>query len=142
MDMSRLNTKLYLINEVSRRVNLSQKRIREYEREGFIKPRRDKRTNNRLYTDFEIAQIKRIYQLIHEEGFTLACLKKLLVLAPCWNIFDCQNRAECPAYKKQHTPCYETRKNEMIPSLNSCEQCAIYLNRHVSKHKILEKTLQ
>ena len=142
MDVFRLNTKLYLINEVSRRVNLSQKRIREYEREGFIKPRRDKRTNNRLYTDFEIAQVKRINQLIHEEGFTLACLKKLLVLAPCWNIFDCQNRTECPAYKKQLTPCYETRKNEMIPSSNSCEQCAIYLNRHVSKDKILEKNLQ
>jgi hypothetical protein len=39
---------LCLINEVSRLVNLSQKRIREYEKEGFIKPLREKNTNNRL----------------------------------------------------------------------------------------------
>jgi DNA-binding transcriptional MerR regulator len=142
MDVSRRNTKVYLINEVSRRVNLSQKRIREYEREGFIKPMRERRTNNRLYTDFDIAQIRRINQLIHDEGFTLACLRKLLVHAPCWNIFDCQNRTECPAYKKQHAACYEIRKSEKIPSSSSCEQCAIYLNRNVRKDKILEKNLQ
>ena len=142
MDASRQNSQVYLINEVSKRVNLSQKRIREYEKEGFIKPLRERRTNNRLYTDFDIAQIKRINQLIHEEGFTLACLKKLLVLAPCWNIFDCKNRTECPAYKKQHTPCYEIRKSEKISSSSSCEQCAIYLNRHVHKGKVLEKNLQ
>ena len=41
----------YLINEVARRVNLSQKRIREYESEGFIRPKRDAKTNNRRYTE-------------------------------------------------------------------------------------------
>ena len=142
MDVSRRNAKVYLINEVSRRVNLSQKRIRDYEREGFIKPMRERRTNNRLYTDFDIAHIRRINQLIHQEGFTLACLRKLLVHAPCWNIFDCQKRKECPAYEEQHVPCYEIRKSEKIPSSSSCEQCAIYLNRHVRKDKILEKNLQ
>ena len=142
MDESRLKTQVYLINEVSRRVNLSQKRIREYEKEGFIKPRRERRTNNRLYTDFDIAQIKRINQLIHQEGFTLACLRKLLVLAPCWNIFDCQKRRECPAYKNPHIRCYKIRKSEKTLCLGSCEQCAIYLNRRVRKLKILEKNLQ
>jgi MerR HTH family regulatory protein len=49
---------LYLINEVSFMVNLSQKRIRDYEREGFIKPNRDKNTNNLLYSEFEVTQIR------------------------------------------------------------------------------------
>lgn len=129
----------FLISEVSLRTNLSQKRIREYEKEGFIKPQRDPRTNNRHYTDFEIVQIRRINQLIHQEGFTLLCLRKLLAVAPCWNIFDCKNREKCPAYKQPHTPCYEIKKSKRIPSSSSCEQCAIYLNRHVPKKKILEK---
>ena len=73
--------KLFLINEVSRIVNLSQKRIREYEKEGFVKPIRENSTNNRLYSEFEIAQIQRINALIHDRGFTLALLASALILA-------------------------------------------------------------
>ena len=57
---------LFLINEVSRLVNLSQKRIREYEKEGFIKPLREKNTNNRLYSSFDVAQINQINHLMQE----------------------------------------------------------------------------
>ena len=60
---------MYLINEVSRKVELSQKRIREYEKEGFILPEREANTNNRLYSDFEVSQIRRINFLIHGRGF-------------------------------------------------------------------------
>ena len=38
MSGSPQKVKTCLINEVSKSVNLSQKRIREYEKEGFIKP--------------------------------------------------------------------------------------------------------
>jgi len=130
---------MYLINEVSRQVNLSQKRIREYEKEGLIKPLRSPKSNNRLYTDFDILQIKRINHLIHEKGFTLACLKNLLVLAPCWAVFDCGKKHICPAYKNPHTPCYEIRKIRPTACPGTCDQCAIYINRHFEKKKILEK---
>ena len=106
---------LFLINEVSRHVNLSQKRIREYEKEGFIKPLREKNTNNRLYSSFDVAQINQINRLIHERGFTLACLRNLMVLAPCWNIFDCQEKDDCPAYKLPWRPCYEVREYQRHP---------------------------
>src|SRR3990172_6159476 len=89
---------LYLINEVSNKVKLSQKRIREYEKEGLVKPVRAPQTNNRLYSSFDLLQIKRIKQLIHEAGFTLSCLKNLLALTPCWKIFGCPSKEECPAY--------------------------------------------
>ena len=52
--------KMFLIGEVSGKVGLSQKRIREYEKEGFIAPIRDPNTNNRHYTDLDIQQIKQI----------------------------------------------------------------------------------
>jgi DNA-binding transcriptional MerR regulator len=129
---------MYLINEVARRVNLSQKRIREYEAEGFIRPLRDANTNNRRYTDFEVAQIARINQLIHERGFTLACLRNLLILAPCWNIFDCAARAACAAYQQPHRPCWQIRASQETMCPGPCRRCAVYLNRDRDSEKVLE----
>lgn len=129
---------LFLINDVSRLVNLSQKRIREYEKEGFIKPIREKNTNNRLYSAFDVTQIQQINSLIHERGFTLACLRNLMVLAPCWNIFDCQEKEKCPAYQHPWEPCYEVRASQETLCNGACDRCAIYLNRDVKKEKVLE----
>ncbi|HAY22726.1 MAG TPA: MerR family transcriptional regulator [Desulfobacterales bacterium] len=129
--------KLYLINEVSRIVNLSQKRIREYEKEGFIKPIRESSTNNRLYSEFDIAQIQRLNTLIHESGFTVAGLKSLLVLAPCWNIFDCQVKEQCAAYQLPWRPCYEVREYRETACNGPCERCAVFLNRNIPKEKVL-----
>ncbi len=129
---------VYLINEVAKRVGLSQKRIREYEQEGFIKPQRQPATNNRLYTDFDIAQIKRISYLIHQRGFTLACLRNLLVLAPCWNIFACPDPESCAAYHEPHRCCWQVRRRQETLCLGPCARCAIYLNRKTKKRPIFE----
>ncbi len=130
---------LYLINEVSRLVNLSQKRIREYEKEGFLKPLREKNTNNRLYSPFDIAQIGQITKLIHERGFTLACLKNFIVQAPCWNIFGCKDKEGCPAFQLPWKPCYEVRRDHETPGQRPCAQCPVFLNRDFKKEKVLEQ---
>lgn len=130
---------LHMINEVSRRVDLSQKRIREYEKEGFIKPLREPRTNNRLYSEFEITQIQRINYLIHERGFTLACLRNLLVLAPCWNVFGCPMAKRCSAFDHPHQSCWDVRVKIETLCPGPCAQCAMYLNRHVAKRRVLEQ---
>lgn len=127
---------MYLIGEISREVNLSQKRIREYEKEGFIAPVRESKTNNRHYTDLDIKQIKQVNNLIHKHGFTISCLKTLLKSAPCWNIFDCKKTAECEAFKNPHSPCYVTMKK--APD-SRCETCPVYLNRDQKLIKILFK---
>ena len=129
----------YLIGDVSRKVGLSQKRIREYENEGFISPRRDPATNNRLYSDFDINQIQRIQSLIHEHGFTLACLKYLLVSAPCWNIFDCNKKDSCPASLKPDIHCYDVLRNINTSAAVQCEACPVYRSRKTPKIKVLEK---
>jgi len=126
--------KMYIIGEISRKVNLSQKRIREYEKEGLLAPIRDAKTNNRYYTDFDIKQIKQINKLIHKHGLTISCLKTLLKSAPCWNIFGCQKIGECAAYKNPHKPCYDTMKNA---SGSNCKTCPIYLNRNQKRIQIL-----
>ncbi len=127
----------YLINEVARRVGLSPKRIREYEKEGFIRPSRQSRTNNRLYSEFEVSQIQRINHLLHEKGFTLACLRNLLVMAPCWNIFGCPEPQECPAYHQPHRPCWQVRRQNQTSCQGPCRHCALYLNRKQEKEGVL-----
>lgn len=131
---------MFMINEVSKKVNLSQKRIREYEKEGFIKPDREPRTNNRLYSDFDIEQIKRINYLIHTKGFTLACLRQLLNMASCWNVFDCKVKQDCAAYKNPYEQCWKTREKAETKCAGPCGRCAIYLTRSKfgKKEKILE----
>jgi len=131
----------YLINEVSRRVELSQKRIREYEKGGLIKPERELRTNNRRYSEADIKQILRIKELIHEHGFTLACLRFFLASAPCWVIFNCKEKEACSSYSDFRIPCYEVAKNATHHSgMKDCNNCPIYLNRDVKKMPLLLKS--
>lgn len=131
---------LFLIGDVSHQVGLSQKRIREYEKEGFIAPRRDRATNNRLYTEFDIRQIQRVNALIHDHGFTLACLKYLLVSAACWNIFDCKKKDICPAAQSLDAPCYDALQRLNSSAVIKCESCPIYRLRKTPKIKVLEKS--
>jgi len=127
----------YPIGSVSRMVDLSQKTIRDYERMGLIKPRRDPRTKNRIYSDFEVEQIRQITHLVHHEGLTLSCLRRLFQLAPCWNIFDCEVKEQCPAYKHANRPCYEIRAVLGTLCTGPCDQCGIYINRDSKKKRVL-----
>ena len=130
----------YLINEVSRRVELSQKRIREYEKGGLVKPERETRTNNRRYSEYDINQILRVKALIHQHGFTVACLRYFLASAPCWVIFDCSEKEACATYNDYPIPCYEVAKKAASHSgLKNCSSCPIYLNRDVKKMPLLSK---
>lgn len=128
-----------LINAVSQRVGLSQKRIREYEKEGLISPRREPRTNNRLYEEQDIQQIGRIKELIHEHGFTLACIRFFLAAAPCWVVFDCNRKKSCPSYQSPEIPCYVTVRKKQSTLVDNCSRCPIYLNRHSGRIPLLNK---
>ena len=140
MDSNGKGDATHLINEVSRRVELSQKRIREYEKGGLIKPVREPRTNNRRYSESDINQILRIKELIHEHGFTVACLRYFLASAPCWAVFNCDEKESCAAYSDPRIPCYDVAKKAADHSgLKDCKNCPIYLNRNVKKMSLLLK---
>ncbi len=123
------NQGVYRIDEVARRVGLCHKRIHEYEKSGLIAPEREPRTNNRLFSDLDVERILRIKALIHEHGFTLACLRFFLSSAPCWIVFGCAHKQNCPAYGDPHVACYETLRKHMHQSPVKCHKCPIYLNR-------------
>ena len=119
------------IGQVAQTVGLSIKRIREYEKEGLVKPVRGKTSNQRMYGAFEIGRIIQTKKLIHKRGLTLAGIKMLLNVAPCWIIFNCKDVKSCPAYKKPHSRCFElkekTGKNTVCAG--NCKICPVYMNR-------------
>lgn len=130
----------YLINDVSQRVGLSQKRLREYEKGGLIRPIREPKTNNRRYTEADIRQIERIKSLIHDHGFTIACLKYFLSAAPCWIIFNCGKKETCPTYETRSMPCYELMSSVADrEGHRDCSKCPIYLNRDQRMVGLLER---
>ncbi|MFH1418552.1 MAG: MerR family transcriptional regulator, partial [Planctomycetota bacterium] len=87
---------LMKIGEVAREISLSDRRIREYERAGLIRVRREPRTGDRLFDDRAIAQLRLIKTLIHDRGFTIEALRSLIQYAPCWELTDCPRRDSCP----------------------------------------------
>ena len=123
---------MYLkIGQVSQKVGLSIKRIREYEKEGLIKPMRGKTSNQRLYGSYEINMIMQIKNLIHRRGLTIAGIKALLNLAPCWTIFKCGKTEFCSAYKHPYNRCWEIKErfNEEVACIGDCRKCPIFLAR-------------
>jgi hypothetical protein len=119
------------IGQVAQMVGLSIKRIREYEKEGLVKPVRGKTSNQRMYGFFEIGRIMQTKKLIHERGLTLAGIKMLLNLAPCWIIFGCNNPKSCSVYINPHARCFELKgkKGKGTPCAGNCETCPVYMTR-------------
>jgi len=130
---------MYTMSEVAKKVNLSQKRIREYEKEGFIRPERQPKTNNRLFSDYDVDIIKRLSHLIHKKGFTIASLKQLMKMAPCWKIFDCQDKDTCPVYQQASPPCWEIIRKEQGQCKITCVDCPIYRNADIEEIRLFEK---
>jgi DNA-binding transcriptional MerR regulator len=129
----------YKINQIATITGLSQKRIRDYEREGLIKPARDPNTNDRLFSEFDVRQIKHITQLIHKRGFTIPALKQLLAIAPGYHVFHCEEKENCEAIKNPYKVCWEIyREIDYSHYEKVCSICPIYLARTTKKIKILE----
>ncbi len=116
------------ISEVSREVGLSERRIREYERAGLIRPAREPRTNDRLFGEVEICQLTLLKRLINEKKFTLENLKTLLAYAPCWELKACPDRDSCPVLRDPTTPCY-LQPDRSCNSNGECRRCPIYLSK-------------
>lgn len=130
------------IGKVAMQVGLSIKRIREYEKEGFLRPHRCESSNQRLYGEFEIQQILQIKKLIHERGMTVEGIRYLLNLAPCWLLFGCKNAERCQAFNQPHERCWQVAKAlDLEPGCpGDCNICPVFLSRGAEIRPLFEKT--
>lgn len=63
--------------------------LRAYEEAGVIEPVRTGRNNQRLYSRQDLRWLRCIGEMMHEEGYTLRAIRRLLDFAPCWEIRRC-----------------------------------------------------
>ena len=118
------------IGVVARELLISERRIREYERLGLIRPRREQTTGDRLFDDQDVAQLRLIKSLVRERRYPLRAVQDLIRCAPCWELTGCTVRESCPAFHNLSVPCYEQRAaGAVVPRGAECERCLVYLGK-------------
>jgi MerR family transcriptional regulator/heat shock protein HspR len=89
---------IFTIGTAARMLEVHPRTLRIYEKENLVKPMR--RGQWRYYTMDDIKWIQCLRDMIHQQGISIAAIKKLLKYTPCWNIADCpfEMRKQCTAF--------------------------------------------
>ena len=91
------DTPIYPIGVAAKLLNVHPRTLRIYEDEGLISPAH--KGTRRMFSDNDINWISCLRKMIHEHGISISGIKKLLDLAPCWEIVECPAEVceECTA---------------------------------------------
>lgn len=84
---------IYPIGVAAKLLAVHPRTLRIYEDEGLIKPARN--GNRRLYSTNDITWIGCLRRLIHDEGISIAGIKKLLRYATCHELVGCPEEIHC-----------------------------------------------
>lgn len=117
----------YSISEAADILCVSVPTLRMYEREGLVIPsRRD--SGHRAYTETQLERIRCYRQTMAHDKITIAHLKRLLSLIPCWEINQCSesSRATCKAYPSRDAPCWEVTDKSWQSQCGECLECEVY----------------
>ena len=90
---------IFPIGTAASMLEVHPRTLRIYEDEGLVKPHR--KGGRRYYSLNDIQWIKCLRHMIHDQGISIAGIKKLMEYTACWNIVDCpmEKRKKCTAYK-------------------------------------------
>ena len=126
------------IGEVSSELNISVETTRLYEREGLLIPQYG--SDGRRYFDTkDVAHIRLIRRLIKDEKLSIAGIRWLYSMIPCWEIHGCshEERSMCPAYWESRRPCWAIKEQTSGSCLTDpCRECNVY---RFADHFILHK---
>ncbi len=92
------NKAIFTIGTAAKMLEVHPRTLRIYEKENLVKPIR--KGQWRYYTMDDIKWIQCLRDMIHQQGISIAAIKKLLKYTPCWNIADCpfDMRKQCTAF--------------------------------------------
>lgn len=127
--MKARNQRLYTIGETADILKVSVPTIRMYEYEGLLLPMR-KPSRHRLYSDRDLERIRCIRHTINEENVSIAELKHMLAMIPCWNIRKCsaEARSTCGAYIDRNGPCWAASHKAWDCRSSQCRSCTVYVD--------------
>lgn len=120
---------LYTISTIANLLEVSIHTLRLYEREGLILPFR-KTSGHRLYSNNDIKRLQSIRNAITEKKFSIASIKAMYSLIPCWSIVKCdeQDRGNCEAYHNYSQPCWTFEHKSNRCREIDCKNCEVYQN--------------
>jgi hypothetical protein len=120
---------LYPIGIVAELLNVHPRTLRIYEQEGLVKPSR--RGGKRFYSNNDLQWLKCLRRLLTEDGLNIAGVKKLLTVAPCWEIRGCSEevRRNCPAILNFPVPCWDLKPRICQEKGRVCAECEVYLKK-------------
>ena len=123
---------VYSIGVVADLLNIHPRTLRVYEQEGLIKPAR--RGGKRYYSNSDLQWLRCLRKLLTEDGLNIAGVKKLLSMAPCWQIRNCdeETRKKCPAILNFTVPCWELKPKMCKEKGLKCEECDVYKEKRFS----------
>jgi MerR family transcriptional regulator, heat shock protein HspR len=122
------NTRGYFtIGEAADILEVSVPTIRMYEREGLIIPFR-KDSRHRRFSSSDIERIRCMRRMITEEKVSIAGIRRILALIPCWKIKDCpqEAREKCSAYMQVNAACWSASRKAWHCKSADCRQCTVY----------------
>lgn len=78
---------IYPIGVAAKLLGVHPRTLRIYEAEGLIHP--SHHGKRRMFSDNDIKWISCLRSMIHDQGISIPGLKRLLALAPCWEVAEC-----------------------------------------------------
>ncbi len=118
---------LYPISSAAKILDVSVHTLRLYEKEGLIVPFK-KESNHRLYSKADIERLKCIRRAINESKISIAGIKSIYSLIPCWEITKCSSneRRDCEAFSTHSKPCWTFKHSNNRCGEKDCRQCDAY----------------
>ena len=122
-------TPVFSISAAAKLLNISVHTLRMYEREGLIVPFQ-KESGHRLYSQSDIERLRCIRSAINESKISIAGIKTIYSLIPCWEITGCSDndKKNCSAYSEHGKPCWTYSHHNNICAVLECRDCSVYKN--------------
>ena len=126
-DLENINLPLYPISSAAKILDISVHTLRMYEKEGLIIPFK-KESNHRLYSKTDIDRLKCIRKAINESKISIAGIKSIYSLIPCWEITKCskKDRETCEAFNTHSKPCWTFKHSNNLCGEKDCRKCDVY----------------
>ena len=129
MDVNNKGLPLYTISTAAELLGISIHTLRMYEREGLVLPFK-KDSGHRLYSAEDIDRIICIRKAINESKISIAGIRTIYSLIPCWKLLNCpeEHREKCESYNSHAKPCWTFQHNGNVCATNDCKKCTVYMN--------------
>ena len=126
---------VFRIGDVAELLGVHPRTLRLYEERSLVTPAR--RRGQRRYSHNDVRWLRCLRRLVHEEGYGLDAISRLMDYAPCWELRNCpaEVRDSCPAARDRRLRCWQLCERACRTGDTSCEQCEIYTrDKALSRH--------